>query len=70
MELLRLNRVLNAHSKSSQAMMHSKNEFDYINEICRIIIEDCGHAMVWVGYAQNDEAKVCLLPTMDLTRIY
>jgi len=57
LELLRLNRILNAHSKSSQAMMHSSNEFDYINEICRIIIEDCGHTMVWVGYAQNDEAK-------------
>jgi PAS domain S-box-containing protein len=57
LELLRLNRVLNAHSKSSQAMMHSTNEFDYINEICRIIIEDCGHSMVWVGYAQNDESK-------------
>jgi signal transduction histidine kinase len=38
-------------------MMHSTNEFDYINEICRIIIEDCGHSMVWVGYAQNDELK-------------
>ena len=57
LELLRLNRVLNALSKSSQAMMHSTNEFDYINEICRIIIEDCGHTMVWVGYAQNDEYK-------------
>jgi PAS domain S-box-containing protein len=60
LELLRLNRVLNANSKSSQAMMHSTNEFDYINEICRIIIEECGHNMVWVGYAQNDESKSVL----------
>jgi PAS domain S-box-containing protein len=56
-ELLRLNRTLNAKSKSSQAMMHSKNEFRYLNEVCKIIIEDCGHTMVWVGYAQNDEHK-------------
>ncbi|HZY25582.1 MAG TPA: PAS domain S-box protein, partial [Bacteroidales bacterium] len=56
-ELLRLNRTLDSQSKSSQAMMHSKNEQDYLNEVCKIIIEDCGHAMVWVGYAQNDELK-------------
>ena len=56
-ELLQLNRTLNAHSKSSQAMMHSNNEFKYMNEVCKIIIEDCGHSMVWVGYAQNDKLK-------------
>jgi PAS domain S-box-containing protein len=56
-ELLRLNRTLNAHSKSSQAMLHSNNEFSYLNEVCKIIIKDCGHSMVWVGYAQNDEKK-------------
>ena len=56
-ELLQLNRTLNAHSKSSQAMMHSNSEFNYLNEVCKIIIEDCGHSMVWVGYAQNDEHK-------------
>jgi PAS domain S-box-containing protein len=54
-ELLRLNRTLDAHNKSSQAMMHSKDEFNYLHEVCKIIIEDCGHTMVWVGYAQNDE---------------
>jgi PAS domain S-box-containing protein len=57
LELLRLNRLLNAHSKSSHAMMHSENEMDYINEVCKIIIEDCGHSMVWVGYAQNDSFR-------------
>lgn len=56
-ELVRLNRTLDAHSKSSQAMMHSTNEFSYLNEVCKIIIEDCGHKMVWVGYAQNDSNK-------------
>ncbi len=56
-ELLQLNRTLNAHSKSSQAMMHSNNEFKYMNEVCKIIIEDCGHSMVWIGYAQNDKLK-------------
>jgi PAS domain S-box-containing protein len=59
-EFIRLNRTLNAHSKSSQAMMHSTNEISYLNEVCKIIIEDCGHSMVWVGYAQNDTEKTVL----------
>ncbi len=56
-ELLKLNHTLNAHSKSSQAMMHSDNELNYLNEVCKIIIEDCGYTMVWIGYAQNDKQK-------------
>lgn len=56
-ELLRLNRTLNALGKSSQAKIHFDNELQYLNKICKIIIEDCGHAMVWIGYAQNDKNK-------------
>jgi len=61
LELIRLNRVLDAHSKSSQAMIHADNEYNYISKVCKIIIEDCGHTMVWIGYAQND-AKKSVLP--------
>ena len=57
LELLRLNRTFDAQSKSSQAMMHSNNEFNYLNEVCKIIVEDCGHTLVWVGYTQSDENK-------------
>ena len=56
-ELLRLNRTLNAQSRSSQAMMHSRNEINYLNEVCKIITKDCGHSLVWIGYAQNDRRK-------------
>src|SRR5512133_682383 len=56
-ELERLNRNLNALGKSSQLMMHSTNEFDFLNDVCRIITQDCGYMMVWVGYARNNESK-------------
>ncbi len=56
-ELIRLNRTLDARSKSSQAMMHNSDEKEYLDNVCEIIIKDCGHAMVWVGYAQNDKRK-------------
>jgi PAS domain S-box-containing protein len=54
-ELLRLNRVLNAKSKSTQTMMHSNNEFNYLRDVCKIIIGDCGYSMVWIGYAGQDK---------------
>lgn len=53
----RLNLTLKARSKSNRAMIHSKNEDEYLQEVCRIIAETCGHAMVWIGYARNDEEK-------------
>jgi len=56
-ELKKLNRVLNALGKSSQVMMHSNDETQYINEVCKILVEDCGHSLVWIGYAENDENK-------------
>jgi len=56
-ELHRLNRTLAAHSHSDQAMMRATDEAQYIAEICRIIVNDCGHAMVWIGMAEEDEEK-------------
>ena len=56
-ELTRLNRTLRAMSDSNQAMMRVTNETEYLNEVCRIIVEDCGHAMVWIGYVEDDEGK-------------
>jgi PAS domain S-box-containing protein len=57
-EILRkLNRTLRALSNSEQAMTHAKDESQYLQEVCDIIVKDCGHAMVWVGYAEDDENK-------------
>lgn len=55
-ELLQLNRTLKALRKSGQIMIHAENESQYLNEVCKIIIQ-CGHLMVWIGYAQHDEQK-------------
>jgi PAS domain S-box-containing protein len=55
--LYRLNRTLRALSDSTQAMMRAKAESYYIQEVCDIIVKDCGYKMVWVGFAENDQAK-------------
>ncbi len=56
-ELERLNRTLKALSDSSKALMRVTEESEYLKEVCKIIIEDCGHKMVWIGYAEDDEYK-------------
>jgi PAS domain S-box-containing protein len=55
--LQRLNRVLSARSHSDQAMMRAREESTYLSEVCQIVVRDCDHAMVWIGYAENDEAR-------------
>jgi PAS domain S-box-containing protein len=56
-ELHKLNRTLAALGKSSQEMTRARDEVDYLNEVCKIIINYCGYMMVWVGYAEYDEGK-------------
>ncbi|MGE5346481.1 MAG: GAF domain-containing protein, partial [Acidithiobacillales bacterium] len=56
-ELLRLNRTLRAVSNTNQAMLHATDEAGFLEDVCRIVVEDCGHAGVWVGFAEEDEPK-------------
>jgi PAS domain S-box-containing protein len=56
-ELNRLNRMLKALSKSNKALSHATDEMAYLKEVCRLVLEDCGHAMVWIGKALRDEER-------------
>ena len=56
-ELRRLNRTLTALGKSSKAMMRARKRVGISQDVCRIIVEDCGHAMVWIGFAEDDDAR-------------
>jgi PAS domain S-box-containing protein len=55
--LNKLNRHLRANSKSNQALMHAKDEATLTQEVCNIIINDCGYVLVWVGMAEHDKNK-------------
>ncbi len=55
--LRQINRTLKALSNSNHALLHSSGEAEFLREVCRIISEDCGYAMVWIGFAENDEDK-------------
>ncbi len=58
-ELRKLNRALTARSKSTQALLRSEGmeEIDYLREICTIVNQDCGHAMVWIGFKEDDPER-------------
>ena len=51
------NRTLRALHNSSQALIRATDEASYLQEVCRIVVEDCGHAMVWIGFAEDDVDK-------------
>jgi PAS domain S-box-containing protein len=56
-ELQQLNRTLRALSNSSHALTRAEEEKAYLEEVCQIVVRDCGYKMAWIGYAENNEAK-------------
>lgn len=56
-QLVRVNRTLNAVRHTSEAAAKSKDEIDFLNNVCKSIVGDCGHAMVWVGYEEDNGYK-------------
>jgi PAS domain S-box-containing protein len=56
-ELRKLNRTLRALSRSDEALMRAEEESAFLEEVCSIVIQDCGYAMVWIGYASDDDDK-------------
>jgi PAS domain S-box-containing protein len=55
--LSNLNRHLRAISNSNQALIHATDQTALTQEICNIIIHDCGYPLVWVGMAEHDKNK-------------
>ncbi len=55
--LRRLNRELRAIRNCNQTLLRATDEQSLLEEICRIVCEEAGYKMAWVGYAEHDEAK-------------
>ncbi|MBI4799572.1 MAG: PAS domain S-box protein, partial [Desulfarculus sp.] len=51
------NRALRMLSRSNQAMIRAGDETRLMEEVCRIVVEEGGHQMAWVGLAGGDEHK-------------
>lgn len=53
----RLNRELRAISNCNVALMRAEDELALLGNICRIVCDDAGYRMAWVGCPENDHAK-------------
>lgn len=56
--LNKLNRTLNALRHNGDAILSASDELSYMQEVCNIIMEDCGYAMIWIGFAEDDNKTV------------
>ncbi len=56
-KLRQLNRDLRALSNCNQTLLRAKDELTLLKDICRIICDEAGYRMAWVGYAEHDDAK-------------
>ncbi len=57
-ELKKINRALRTISACNQAMIHASDEAALLDEICRIIVEQGGYRMAWVGFCEDDPEKL------------
>jgi PAS domain S-box-containing protein len=55
--LHQLNRELRAISSCNQILMRAVDEQSLLTDICRIVCDEAGYRMAWVGYAENDDEK-------------
>ncbi len=53
-EMQRYNRTLRALSASDLALLHAVDAASYMAEVCRVVVDHCGHAMAWIGIAEDD----------------
>ena len=65
-QLQKFNRALNALGHSGQAMMRATDEAHFLDEACKIIVQDCGYAMVWIGFAAAVSPSIWNCPSSSL----
>ena len=51
------NRALRLISNCNQILIHAMDENELLKDICRLVVEEGGYIMAWVGYVEADEAK-------------
>ena len=56
-ERRRLDRARRALGRCNQALIRAGDEPQFLQELCRVIVEVAGYRLCWVGYAERDEAK-------------
>ncbi len=55
--LRKINRAYKALGECNQALIRATDEGELLHNVCRIIVEECGYQLVWIGFTGQDEAK-------------
>jgi signal transduction histidine kinase/ActR/RegA family two-component response regulator len=53
----RMNRTLRSIRECDKALVLARDEPSLLKDVCRIMIEEGGYRLVWVGYAEQDEGR-------------
>ena len=56
-ELLAVHRALKVLSSCNQAVIRASNEFELLQEVCKIITEEGSYHFAWVGYGEQDQKE-------------
>lgn len=56
-DLVKANRAYRTLSSCNQAVLHAAAEGELLDEICRIVKDECGYHQVWIGFADQDGVK-------------
>jgi len=56
-ELRRANRSLKMLSACNHSLIHAENEATLLDSVCRIIVEEGGYKLAWVGFKEKDKKK-------------
>lgn len=57
LDLRRVDRALKALSAGNRTLLRATEENALLHDMCRIVVEEGGHRMAWVGYAEHDPRK-------------
>ena len=55
--LQRLNSTLVSLSKCNELLIHATDEPKLLDDMCRMIVDDAGYKLAWVGYVEHDTNK-------------
>ena len=55
--MMRVNRELRAITKCHHTLLRAQDEKTLLDDVCRIICDDAGYRMAWVGFLEHDEKK-------------
>jgi two-component system sensor histidine kinase/response regulator len=56
-ERQQLNRALRARSACNRALVHALKEGEFMEQVCRLLVEEGGYRLAWVGCPLSDAAK-------------